>query len=154
MVSSDTGYLFTYYHTKVSDERKQRIDRVNQQVGKSFKAQKFIFVQLREFYGPLLSCVSASKSSYDAMVRQHSPDGTVAGFQRAILSDPEGKEGQVYRRWMFEVLQPLNEKASNIVVRHIDLLDSAKAEPLLLQLVAHVAAYKVILSRFVHPYRL
>jgi len=128
------GYLFTYYHTKVSDERKQRIDRVNQ--------------QLREFYGPLLSCVSASKSSYDAMVRQHSPDGTVAGFQRAILSDPQGKEGQVYRRWMFEVLQPLNEKASNIVVKHIDLLDTPKVEPLLLQLVAHVAAYKVILSRW------
>ena len=81
------------------------------------------------------------------MVRQHSPDGTVAGFQRAVLADPEGKEGQVYRTWMLEVLQPLNEKASNIVVEHIDLLDSPRIEPLLLQLVSHVAAYKVILSR-------
>lgn len=82
------------------------------------------------------------------MVRQHSPDGTVAGFQRAILSNPKGKEGQIYRRWMLEVLQPLNERASNIVVQHIDLLDSPKVEPLLLQLVAHASAYKIILSRY------
>ena len=154
MVTSSPGYLFTYYHTKVSDERKQRIDRINEQV--CWLPVHFLPIidcavccgcQLREFYGPLLSCVSASKSSYDAMVRQHSPDGTVAGFQRAVLTDPEGKEGQVYRTWMLEVLQPLNEKASNIVVEHIDLLDSPRVEPLLLQLVSHVAAYKVILSR-------
>lgn len=81
------------------------------------------------------------------MVRQHSPDGTVAGFQRAVLKDPDGTEGQVYRRWMVEVLQPLNERASKIVRDRIDLLDTPKVEPLLLQLVAHVAAYKVILSR-------
>lgn len=106
---------------------------------------------MREFYGPLLSCVSASKSAYDAMVRQHSPDGTVAGFQRAVLKDPAGTEGQVYRRWMIEVLQPLNERASKIVRDRIDLLDTPKVEPLLLQLVAHVAAYKVILSRYKNP---
>ncbi|GMH44909.1 hypothetical protein BSKO_12866 [Bryopsis sp. KO-2023] len=46
-----------------------------------------------------------------------------------------------------EVPQPLNERAANIMFEHVDLLDSSRIEPLLLQLVAHVAAYKVILSR-------
>lgn len=49
---------------------------------------------------------------------------------------------------MSEVLQPLNERAAKIIFEHIDLLDSPRVEPLLLQLVAHVAAYKVILSRW------
>ncbi len=50
---------------------------------------------------------------------------------------------------MKEVLQPLNEKAADIIVRHADLLQSAQMEPLLLQLVAHVCAYRVILKRSV-----
>jgi hypothetical protein len=37
----------------LQEERKARIERVNQ--------------QLRDFYGPLLACVSATKSAYDAM---------------------------------------------------------------------------------------
>ncbi len=49
---------------------------------------------------------------------------------------------------MKEVLQPLNEKAADIIVRHADLLQSAQMEPLLLQLVAHVSAYRVILKRY------
>ena len=48
---------------------------------------------------------------------------------------------------MKTVLQPLNEKAKDIIVNHSDLLEAHSVEPLLLQLVAHVSAYKVILSR-------
>lgn len=48
---------------------------------------------------------------------------------------------------MRDVLQPLNEKAADIVVKHADMLQSNRMEPLLLQLVAHVSAYRVILSR-------
>lgn len=52
------------------------------------------------------------------------------------------------RHWMAEVFQPMNDQASSIIIEHIGLLDSLKVEPLLLQLVAHVAMYKVILSRY------
>ncbi len=51
------------------------------------------------------------------------------------------------RQWMRDVLQPLNEKAAEIVVKHADMLQSDRMEPLLLQLVAHVSAYRVILAR-------
>ena len=42
------------------------------------------FAQLKNFYGPLLAAVSATKSAYDALIAQHSPDGTRAGFQKAV----------------------------------------------------------------------
>lgn len=54
-------------------------------------------MQLRDFYGPLLACVTTSKTAYDAMVRQHSPDGTLASFQTEVGEDPHGKTGQAYR---------------------------------------------------------
>ena len=52
------------------------------------------------------------------------------------------------RHWMKAVLQPLNEKAAKIVTEHADLLEGDSVEPLLLQLVAHVSAYRVILERY------
>lgn len=80
---SPTGYLFTYFNTKKTDERKAQIDRANDQV--------------RLLYGPLLACISATRSAYAAMVRQHSPDGTTDGFVKAIREWPDGPEGNSYR---------------------------------------------------------
>lgn len=37
------------------------------------------------------------------------------------------------RRWMKVVLQPLNEKAADIVIHHVDLLRTPYIDPLLLQ---------------------
>jgi len=48
---------------------------------------------------------------------------------------------------MMSVFQPLNERAAEIVTKNADLLEGAAMEPLLLQLVAHVSAYRVILKR-------
>lgn len=54
-------------------------------------------LQLRLFYGPLLASVTATKSAYEAMAKQHSPDGTMAGFQQAIMDRPSGPEATAYR---------------------------------------------------------
>lgn len=126
--------MFTFYNTKATDERKAQIERVNVQVGK--------------LYGPLLACVHATRTAYAAMVRQHSPDGTSEGFRAAVRDDPGGPEGQAYRRWMKTVLQPLNERASETIVNNVDLLEAGRVDPTLLQFVAHVSAYKVILRRW------
>ena len=75
--------MFTYYNSKVTKEREAQIDRINEQV--------------RDLYGPLLACVTASKSAFDAMVRQHSPDGTKESLIQAVREDAEGKEAQAYR---------------------------------------------------------
>lgn len=54
-------------------------------------------MQVKELYGPLLAVITASKSAFDAMVRQHSPDGTRASFIHAAQAQPDSKEGQTYR---------------------------------------------------------
>ena len=179
------GYLFTYYNTKITEERKAQIERINQQV--------------RDLYGPLLATVNASRTAYKAMVRAHSPlksgggggenGAAAAAFVAAVRRDPEGAEARVYRTWMRDVLQPLNERAAAIVVdvsffvfsfffffsreeeknsskkkklgkklekkkkkkklkKHADLLESSHMPALLLQLVAHVSANRVVLSRW------
>ncbi|KAK9802650.1 hypothetical protein WJX73_000703 [Symbiochloris irregularis] len=128
------GYLFTYYNTRINEERKAQIERVNEQV--------------KELYGPLLACVTASKSAFDAMVRQHGEQCTTQEFISAAREKPESEEAKTYRHWMKTVLQPLNEKARDIIVNRADLLEAPAVEPLLLQLVAHVSAYRVILARW------
>ena len=123
--------MFTYYNSKKTDERKAQIDRIND--------------QLRMFYGPLLALCAATKSAYDAMVRQHSSDGTLGSFIRGIKEDPSGAEGVAYRHWIRSVLQPLNEKAADVIVNHLNLLESRAIHPSLLQLVAHVSSMRVII---------
>lgn len=85
-----TGYLFTYYNSKVGKEREAQIDRVNEQV--------------KDLYGPLLSCVTASKSAFDSMIQQHSPDGTREAFVSAIRENPDSREAQIYRWYTYNLI--------------------------------------------------
>lgn len=55
-----------------------------------------IAAQVRLLYGPLLACVTASKSAFTAMVQQHG-DGDTASFVRAARENPEGPQGKIYR---------------------------------------------------------
>lgn len=57
-----------------------------------------VTLQVRSLYGPLLACVTASKSAFEAMVRQHSPDGTIKTYVEMIRDDPKGREAEIYRR--------------------------------------------------------
>lgn len=50
---------------------------------------------------------------------------------------------------MKEVLQPLNDKAANAIVDHIDLIEASSVDPLLLKLVAYVKTVRVMMSRYV-----
>ncbi len=54
-------------------------------------------MQVKSLYGPLLAIVQTSKSASEAMVRQHSPDGTRESMVAAIRGCPEGPEGVAYR---------------------------------------------------------
>lgn len=52
---------------------------------------------------------------------------------------------------MKEVLQPLNDKAANAIVDHIDLIEASSVDPLLLKLVAYVKTVRVMMSRYAYP---
>jgi hypothetical protein len=83
-----SGYLFTYWHTKKADERKANIERINE--------------QLRELYGPLLACITATQSTYEAMVMsapvEEGPSRTKEmAFRDAVQEDPKGPSAEAYR---------------------------------------------------------
>ena len=59
-------------------------------------AANWTAAQVRLLYGPLLACVTASKSAFTAMVQQHG-DGDTASFVRAARENPEGPQGKTYR---------------------------------------------------------
>ena len=82
------------------------------------------------------------------MIRQHSPDGTPESFALKARDDAKGPEATAYFQWMREVLQPLNERAAELIFQHADLLDSPALWPLMLQLVAHVSALKVTMAQW------
>lgn len=133
------GYVSTAVQQLRAQQHRARVDRVSE--------------QLKNLYGPLLACVTASKSSYDAMLRQAARDSgkqslTPREFRAAVRRDPQCAAARAYRTWVKGVLLPLSEKASQLVIDRADLLENAGIEPLLLQLVAHVSAYKVILQRW------
>ena len=104
--------------------------------------------QLQLFYGPLLACVTCSKSAFDAMCNVHSPDGSKAGFFLAKSQDPNSEQGKAYRMWTKQVFMPLNERVARLIIDRSDLIVGDKFEPLLLQLVAHVSAMRVMVKRW------
>ena len=135
------GYISTALHSLRAQQHRGRVDRVNE--------------QLKELYGPLLAVVTASKSSYNAMLRQAGgclrDDGLTmkpSEFRAAVRADPEGQAASAYRAWVRTVLMPLSEKAAQLVIQRADLLEGSGIEPLLLQLVAHVGAMKVLVQRW------
>ena len=129
------GYISTALHTLRAQQHRGRVERVNQ--------------QLRELYGPLLACVTASKASYDAMLSQAKRDGIEPEkFRQRMRANPSGPAAAAYREWVKAVLMPLSEQAARRVIDRADLLEGSGMEPHLMQLVAHVSAYKVVMARW------
>ena len=129
------SYVFTAIHSLRNEQHKQIVERVSN--------------QLKDLYGPLLSCVTASKSSYNAMIKQFQESSgrtnstgalSPAAFKNAVRRDPQGPEAVAYRAWVKSVLMPLSVKAANLVIERADLLEGDQINPILLQLVAHVSA--------------
>lgn len=54
---------------------------------------------------------------------------------------------------MKEVLQPLNDKAANAIVDHVDLIEASSVDPLLLKLVSYVKTVRVMMSRYAYSSR-
>jgi hypothetical protein len=125
------SYIFTTFHTLRSEQHRNLVERVGQ--------------QLQTLYGPLLACVTASKSSYDVMINQFNAGPgkfpcSPSAFRSAVRSNPNSDEAVAYRMWVKTILMPLSVKAADLIIARADLLEGTSIEPLLLQLVAHVSA--------------
>lgn len=125
------GYLATYLYNLKLSERKDRLDRVNKQLG--------------EFYGPLLALTSSGRSAWLAFRTRYRPD-TPSYWSDAPPPTPE--EAEAWRLWTTEVFMPVNLRIVDLITRHADLLDESEMPQVLLDVCAHVAAYQAVLKQW------
>jgi hypothetical protein len=125
------GYIFTYLYNLKLSQRKDRLDRVNQ--------------QLSDFYGPLLALASSGSSAWEAFRKRYRPGS------RSFWSDtppPTPEEEGAWRLWMKEVFMPVNLRIVGVITQHTDLLDESQMPQVLLDACAHVAVYQAIVRKW------
>jgi hypothetical protein len=123
------GLLATYWNSLRLAKRKDRLERVNRQLG--------------ELYGPLLALTSASNRSWSVFREQYRSRTQAYWDQR---DPPTPEEAEAWRRWMTAVFMPMNRRMRDVVVSRADLLIEETIADCLLELCAHVAAYEAILA--------
>jgi hypothetical protein len=125
------GIAAKFWNDLAIARRKDRLERVSQ--------------QLRQLYGPLYAQTEAANSVWLAFARKYRPEG--GGFWREDLP-PSSDEQAAWRLWMTEVFMPINLRLEQLVINNADLLIETEMPPCLLDLCAHVAAYKAVLKRW------
>lgn len=124
-----TGYLAKYLNNLRIAQRKDQLERVS--------------AQLRELYGPLYALARASSNTWLKFRKLYRPN--VVNYWESS-PEPSEEEATAWRLWMAEVFTPLNAKMARLVISHADLLDDRQMPQCLLDLCAHVYAYKVVLE--------
>jgi hypothetical protein len=123
------GYTATYMTTLRLAKRKERLERVDR--------------QLREYYGPLYALTESASKSWSAFrIQINRPTGSFWHTDPA----PSDREKSAWRLWMQHVLMPLNLRIEMVIVEHTDLLEGPEMPACILELLAHIAAYKAVLK--------
>lgn len=130
ILSGVVGFLAKGAYDLWAARRKDRLDRVNQ--------------QLKLLYGPLYSLNQASSLAWAAFRMRTRPGGSFFGSE----PPPNKQELEAWRRWMLTVFQPIHDEMLSIITKNADLLiEVSLPEPIQL-FCAHVAAYKVVFERW------
>lgn len=123
------GYIATYLNNLRLEQRKAKLERVNR--------------QLKELYGPLLSLVSALNATWKGFRSIYRSTG------KDFFDDnppPTQTDLDAWCLWMKEIFMPYNEAMAQLVVDHADLLEESEIPQCLLDLSAHVAAYRPVIK--------
>ncbi len=91
------------------------------------------------------ACHCDGPRSWEAFRSRYKPEG---GSYWDSARPPTEEEGEAWRRWIQQVFMPLNEKMEQLVITKADLLDSPEMPKCLLDLVAHVEAYSVVIAKW------
>ena len=125
------GYLITYLNNLRLTQRKDRLDRVNRQLG--------------ELYGPLFALNHASHIARQKFLQKYAA-GRTRFFSKEVKHTDE--ELRAWRHWMQTVFMPINMRIYELILSKSDLLIESHMPPCLIQLCAHVASYKVVLEKW------
>lgn len=127
------GWVATYFHKWHFDKKANKLDRVNK--------------QLRELYGPLYAMLMAGNATWEAFWKNHRPShGKNSYFGNGVNVTDEEKE--VWRNWMENVFEPFNAETEKLILKNIDLLESDHIPSSFVDALAHIAAYKAVLSNW------
>lgn len=104
-----------------------------------------ITLQLSEFYGPLLALTQSGEESWDAFRRRYRPGSD--SFWRPN-PPPTREDILIWRLWVTTVFMPVNERITQLVIEHADLIEEPEMPPCLLAVCAHVAGYQAIIKQW------
>lgn len=124
------GYLMTYLNNLRLARRRDRLDRVNDQLSK--------------LYGPLLALESAGGAAWMRFRERYRPG---MSFWRED-PPPTTEEAAAYRLWMVTVFMPLNRQMMEAIVHHTHLVDEPEMPACFKDLCAHIATYEPIVQRW------
>jgi hypothetical protein len=125
------GFLVTYVVNLRLARRKDRLERINE--------------QLRDFYGPLYALEISARSAWTEFRNQYRPGGGPYWHQDP---PPTAEEAEAWRTWMKSVFMPINRRMRDVVVAKAHLIDGPEMHQSLRDLAAHVSAYEPILARW------
>jgi hypothetical protein len=124
-----TGYFAKYWNDVRTEERQNRLDRVNR--------------QLSDFYGPLYSLLHVGGAAWWAL-RIVSPVRPMS----EIFERPSEAEFEAGRLWIREIFMPLYRQMVATVIENADLLEGDEMPKCLLDLCTHVYAYEAVLKQW------
>ena len=133
IVLAFVGYMITYLNNLRLSQHKDRIDRVNRQLG--------------EFYGPLFALVNASQITRMKFLEKYA-DGRTSFFKSEKKIKHSEKDLKTWRHWMKTVFMPINIRIYELILSKSDLLIESNMPICLVELCAHVASYRVVLEQW------
>jgi len=110
--------------------RKSKLERINH--------------QLKQLYGPLYALSNASHRAWVTFRTAHRPGGPFFDDD----DKPTETDIKAWRLWMATVFMPLNIEMERLVLSNMDLLYGETMDECLVDLCAHVEAYKTVIERW------
>lgn len=126
-----SGYFLKYFYDLKLSKRASRLERINRQLG--------------ELYGPLYALAYSTTTTFIAFRAKYRPTYK-SYFDKN--SPPNDEELKIWRLWMSTVFMPNNLRMYELVLAKADLLIEENLPPCLLDLGAHVAAYKAVMKKW------
>jgi hypothetical protein len=126
-----SGYLIKHASDLRLAQRNDRLERINR--------------QLSGLYGPLLALTRSTEESWAAFRRRYRPGG--GSFWRGE-PPPTKEDVLIWRHWITTVFMPANERITQLVTEHADLIEEHEMPECLLALCAHVAGYQAIIKQW------
>jgi hypothetical protein len=123
------AYLYTHRNSRRTARGRKRLELVNRRIN--------------ELYGPLYLVTSAGEIVRGVMASK------LGGGDGSKLNRPQSEEEyDELRLWVKNVLSPLYERCERLLLDNSALMVEREVPEPLLQLIAHVSAYKVVVEKW------